>query len=237
MKTNFYKSILSTLSLVLASLFLHATSYTIAANANWSAKLPATCANCTIIIAGSATLTIDESVTCQNCTFEGGTVSMTNQTFNIQYTGSVAATSFIGTKLIANGTSKVIVNAPLSLTGSTFTFNNTASLTTSYQVDLLASKINLNDNTSMMSTGSASTPINLVGSSQIVIGSGTKTSSAIFTVSGPTLDVIDNSSVSLGNENNVFFDWANYITAPGVSSSAQKPYSTSSSTLNCGTCA
>ena len=235
MKTNFYKSILSTLSLVLASLFLHATSYTIAANANWSAKLPATCANCTIIIAGSATLTIDESVTCQNCTFEGGTVSMTNQTFNIQYTGSVAATSFIGTKLIANGTSKVIVNAPLSLTGSTFTFNNTASLTTSYQVDLLASKINLNDNTSMMSTGSASTPINLVGSSQIVIGSGTKTSSAIFTVSGPTLDVIDNSSVSLGNENNVFFDWANYITAPGVSSSAQKPYSTSSSTLNCGT--
>lgn len=235
MKTNF-KSILTTLSLVLASLFLHATSYSIPSNANWSSKLPATCANCTIIIASNATLTIDESVTCQNCTFEGGTVSMSNQTLNIQYTGSLTTTSFIGTNLVANGTSKVIVNAPLSLTGSTFTFNNTASLTTSYEVDLLASKINLNDNTSMMSTGSASTPINLVGSSQIVIGSGSKTSAAIFTVSGPTLNVVDNSSVSLGNENNVFFNWADYVATPNVNANAnaQKSYSTSSSTMNCG---
>jgi hypothetical protein len=88
----------------------------------------------------------------------------------------------------------------------------------------------------MMSTGSASTPINLVGSSQIVIGSGSKTSAAVFTVSGPTLIVNDNSSVSLGNENNVFFDWASYIASPNVNANAnaQKSYSTSSSTMNCG---
>jgi hypothetical protein len=237
MKTVLYKSIpLLIFSLILTTTCLYATSYVISANTNWSAKLPATCANCTIIISGNATLTINEAVTCQNCTFEGGTVSMTNQTLNLQYSGSTTATSFIGTDLVANGTSKVIVNAPLSLLSSTITLNNTSSLTTSFEDDLTASKIYLNDNSSMMATGGASTPINLVGSSQIVIGSGSQTSSAILTVNGPTLNVDDNSSVSVGNLNNVFFDWANFKSAPGTGSGAAqtKSYSTSSSTMNCG---
>src|SRR5579863_938888 len=80
------------------------TTYSINSNANWSAKLPATCSSCTINIASGVTLTVDETATCQNCTFAGGTVSIANQTFNIQYSGSsVVTTNFNGTNLVASG--------------------------------------------------------------------------------------------------------------------------------------
>ena len=214
------------------------TSYTISANSNWSATLPSTCANCTITVATGVTLTINGSYTCQNCTINGGTLSMTNQTLNIQYTGgSPVATTFNNTNfLIYGNSSKVIVNAPLALGNSTFTFNDASSFTTSYQVNLTASRINLYDNSTMLSTGGSSTGINLVNSSKIVIGNGSQTSAATFTVSGPALTLYDQSSVSLGNNNNTYYNWSSYTTTPATTSnsSASKSYSTSSSTMNCG---
>lgn len=214
------------------------TTYTISSNRNWSATLPSICANCTINISTGVTLTIDGSFTCQNCTFQGGTLSMSSQTLNIQYTGnSPVTTYFNGTSFLIYGTSSVVVNAPVSISSATFTFNNTASFTTSYQVDLNSSTINLYDNSTMLSTGSSSTPITLSKSSQIVIGNGSKTSAASFTVSGPAINIYKGSSIVVGNDNNYYFDWAVYNTFNnnGNGNGGAASYSTANSTLNCGT--
>lgn len=238
MKTKIQSLLTLTLLLTTSILFAQ-TTYTISPSAAWSSKLPTTCANCIINIASGATLTIDKSVTCQNCTFNGGTISMTDKTLNIQYTGSQTTTYFNNTnfQVYGNG-SKVIVNAPLSLTNSTFTFNDKSNFTTSYEVDLNASRIDMYDNSLMIATGSATTPFNLINSSKIVVGSGTKTSTAAVLMSGPTVNVYDNSSIGIGNDNNIFFDWSNYNYYPSTGSATPtKSYSTSAAagTMNCGT--
>jgi hypothetical protein len=213
------------------------TSYLITSNKNWSAVLPSTCANCSIVISPGMTLTIDQSVTCQNCTFEGGNLSMTDKTLNIQYAGSIFTTSFKNTAFqIYGNNGKVIVNAPLSLDGATFTFNNGSYFNTSYDVDLVNSKVNLRDNATMYSTGGASTLIRLSSSSKIVIGDGSVGSAAAFTVSGPTLKIYGASTVVVGNTNNMYYNWSNYSASPANSTNAATPksYSTSTSTMNCG---
>jgi hypothetical protein len=228
---------LITTALMLLSFSLFAqTTYTINSNANWSSTLPSTCFACTINIASSATLTVDASETCQNCTFNGGTIAITSKTLNIQYSGPVTTTNFNNTKLVASGTATISVNAPLSLSNSTFTFNNTASMTTSYNVSLTSSTIYLNDNTSMTSNGGASTAISLINSSRIVIGNGSLTSAAIFTVSGPTLTVYDNSTVAVANQNNVYYNWSSYDYQHNstANASSAKAYSTSGLAMNCG---
>ncbi len=235
-RSNFKTLWILALLMMGGSVFAQKT-YTLSASNNWSSVLPSTCFACTISIPSGTTLTMDESATCQNCTFEGGTLSINNLTLNIQYAGSLTTTNFNGTNVQVSGNSgKVIVNAPLSLTNSTFTFNNSSSLTTSYEVDLSASIIYLYDNASMTSTGGSSTPINLVNSSQIVIGNGSQTSTAMFTVSGPTLMLYDKSSVDVANVNNVYYNWASYTHSPNenANSNANKSYTTNNLNLNCG---
>ncbi|HET6256419.1 MAG TPA: T9SS type A sorting domain-containing protein [Puia sp.] len=212
------------------------TTYTINSSANWSAKLPTTCNACTINIGSAATLTIDETVTCQNCTIAGGTVAIAGKTLNLQYTGSQTATDFNNTKLLASGTAEIVANAPLSLSNSTFTFGNTASMTTSYNVTLTSSTIYLNDNSSMTSNGNLTTTVSLIDDSRIVIGNGSLTSSAIYTVSGPTMVVYDNSSVAVANENNVFYNWSPYLYQQSSSASifTAKIYNSSGLNMNCG---
>lgn len=236
-RSNFKTLWILALMMTGTSVFAQKT-YTLGSSANWSAVLPSTCYACTISIASGTTLTMDEAATCQNCTFQGGTLSISNQTLNIQYAGSLTTTYFNGTNLQVSGnSSKVIVNAPLSLTNSNFTFNSKSSFTTSYEVDLSASNIYLYDSSSMTSTGGPATTINLVNSSQIVIGNGSQTSTAMFTVSGPAVNVYDKSSIAVGNQNNVYYNWADYAYTPNVhaNSNASKSYSTSSLNLNCGT--
>lgn len=236
MTRNFYPIFLFTLLAVSINSFAQ-TSYTIAASGKWSTSIPASCINCTITIGTGKTLSIDESVTCMNCTISGGSITDSNQTFSLLYAGTQTTTYFQSTVLNVYGNSgKVTVNAPLSLTNSIFTFYNNSSFTTSYEVDLSASRINLYDTSSMTSTGGASTLINLENNSHIVIGNGSQTSKSIFTVSGPTLTVYDNSSVAVGNDNNVYYNWSNYTYSPNTnaSSHAAKSYSTMGSTTGCG---
>lgn len=214
------------------------TTYTISSDKNWSSVLPNTCANCSIVISYGATLTIDKSVTCQNCTFQGGNISMTDQTLNIQYTGnSVVTTNFknVDFKIYGNN-GKVIVNAPLALASSTVTFYNGSYFNTSYQVDLTSSTINLYDNATMYSTGSSSTSISLSSLSKITIGDGSRNSKAAFTVSGPTVKMYDLSSIAVSNNNNVYYNWSDYYatTAHSTNASLNKSYSTSNSAMNCG---
>jgi hypothetical protein len=225
-----------TLIQILGNSTMAQTSYSITSNANWSAKLPITCSACTINIASGVTLTVDKSETCQNCTFVGGTVSIASQTLNLQYTGSVTTTNFNGTNLLATGTAQVVVNAPLSLTNSVFEFNNTSSITTSYNVTLTTSTIDLYNNASMTSNGGAGTTVDLISNSRIQIGDGLMSSSAIFTVSGPTMNVYDNSSVAVANQNNVYYNWSNYNYQHNVNANGNsaKSYASSGLNMNCG---
>ena len=225
---------LLTIALIILHISLYAqTTYAINSNSNWSSVLPSTCFDCTINIGSAATLTVDKSSACQNCTFVGGTVSISSQTLNIQYSGARTTTYFNGTNLQATGTAQVIVNAPLSLSNSIFTFNNTSTMTTSYNVSLTASTIYLYDNSSMTTNGGASTTVDLISNSRIVIGNGSLTSSAIFTVSRPTMNVYDGSSVAVGNQNNVYYNWSSYAYA-STSSSSAKAYASSGLGMNCG---
>ena len=232
-----FKSIplfLITALMSISTLSFAGTTYQITSDKNWSAVMPATCANCTINISSGMTLTINAAATCQNCTFVGGKIVINSKTLNLQYAGSLTTTYFIGTTLQVNGTGQVIVNAPLSLTGSTFTFNNTSYFNTSYQVDMISSTVNLYDNSTMYSTGGSNVPINLIGSSKIVIGNGSQTSSAAFTVSGPELILFDQSAVTIANQNNVYNNWANFTyrsLAPAIPS---KSYSTQNNNMACG---
>jgi hypothetical protein len=223
-----------TLMQILSSSVNAQTTYAINSNANWSTTLPSTCYACTINIASGVTLTVDKSETCQNCTFSGGTVSISSETLNIQYAGTTAVTTnFNGTNLVANGTAQVVVNAPLSLNNAVFIFNNTSSITTSYNVTLTTSTIDLYNNSSMTSNGPATTTVDLINDSRIVIGDGTKASSAIFTVSGPTLNVYDNSWVAVANQNNVYYNWSDYNYQHNPTASS-KSYASSGLGLNCG---
>ncbi|HMI62539.1 MAG TPA: hypothetical protein VK518_16595, partial [Puia sp.] len=232
-----FKSIhlfLITALMSISTLSFAGTTYQITSDKNWSAVMPATCANCTINISSGMTLTINAAATCQNCTFVGGKIVINSKTLNLQYAGSLTTTYFIGTTLQVNGTGQVIVNAPLSLTGSTFTFNNTSYFNTSFQLDMISSTVNLYDNSTMYSTGGSNVPINLIGSSKIVIGNGSQTSSAAFTVSGPELILFDQSAVTIANQNNVYNNWANFTyrsLAPAIPS---KSYSTQNNNMACG---
>ena len=231
------RSILFFLTLISISTFAQ-TTYSITSSGNWSSSIPTSCINCTINIATNKVIAIDQSITCMNCTISGGSITVSNQTFNIQYSGSQTTTYFKSTSVTVNGSNgKLVVNAPLSLTGSTFSFYDNSAFTTSYQVDLNASQINLNDNSSMTSTGGPATLINLSNNSHIVIGDGSQTSKASFLVSGPTLNIYDNSSVSVGNNNNIYANWANYSYYPNTNpnSNAGKTYSTQNNSVGCGT--
>ena len=222
--------------MTLISISAFGKTYTISASGNWSASIPTTCIGCTINLDNNVVLTVDQGVTCMNCTIDGGSITDNNQAMNLQYSGAVTTTYFHSTALNVSGTGSLIVNAPLSLTNTTFTFNNGSTITTSYEVDLTSSTINLYDASSMTSNGGASTPINLKAKSQINVGNGSETSTSSFIVSGPTLTLYDKSSVTLGNENNYYSNWANYTYYPSVNANghASKSNSTQNNSISCG---
>ncbi|HXD76430.1 MAG TPA: T9SS type A sorting domain-containing protein [Puia sp.] len=211
------------------------STYNINSSANWSSSLPSPCSACTINIGSGVTLTVDQTAVCQNCTFNGGAVSITSHTFNMQSSGG-QSTSFSGTNLVASGTAKVNLNAPVSLTNAIFTFYNTSSLTTANSLSLTSSTIYLEDNTTMTSNGNFLTAIRLLDASRIVIGSGSLTSSASFTDNGPLLMVYDNSSVAVANQNNVYYNSSDYLYQQNASASifTARIYSSSGLNLNCG---
>jgi len=163
-------------------------------------------------------LTVDKAVSLQNCAFQGGTVAIKDLT--VQFAGGKNAyTTFNGTNLLVAGNNgALIANSAISVTGSTFIFNDASSFKTNYQVDLSASRINVYDNSTMLSAGSDGSSVNLSNSSQIVIGSGIRTSTASFAVSGSAfnINVYDNSSIVLGNQNNAYSNSSKYNAASSL---------------------
>jgi Secretion system C-terminal sorting domain len=231
-------TLLLTLSILVAAGEAKAgTTYNINSNSNWSAVIPATCANCIINVASGATLTVDESVTCQSCTFSGGNITMAAYTMNLQSATGTYTVAFTGVNLSTTG-GTITVNEPLSMTNSTFTLNGSSSMTTSFQDDLVNSKIKLFGSSTLQQTGAASVNINMSSGSVIQIGDGTTSSMASYIVNGPTLNIYDTSSVTAGANTNNFFDWNTYYTAVNAASAktAHMSYNNSNANLNlnCG---
>jgi hypothetical protein len=237
MKTIFTLLILS--SALVSNFEASANTYNVTSNSNWSTfTIPTTCTNCTINISTGVTLTVDKSVTCQNCTINGGNMTMGAFTMNIQFTGPTAITTFFsGVNFVVNS-GTVTVNAPLSLTNSSFTFNGASSFTTSYQDDFVNSKIRLNGSSSMSTTGAATVDVNMSSGSVIQVGDGTTTSTASLTINGPTLNIYDTSKVTAAGNKNNFFDWSNYNTATNAASAktSHASYNNANANLNpnCG---
>lgn len=206
------------------------TTYTINTSRTWSNNnneaIPSTCVNCTINIASGATLTIDQNLTLRNCSFNGGTVSMTNKTMTLQTVNSNGTTYFTGTTLLVYGSSVITGSAPIVMTNSTFKFYNSAKFNPQQLLDLTNSKIFFYDNSYLLSTGG---PINLKSNSMLVAGDGSLSSAAYLYINGPTLNVYDASSVMLGNNNNYYFNWNAYFAG-----STNTWYNTKVNTLNCG---
>ncbi|MDP4244321.1 MAG: T9SS type A sorting domain-containing protein [Bacteroidota bacterium] len=235
MKTIFTSLVALISSLILATTANAQTTYNITSNANWSTfTIPTTCSNCTINISTGVTLTIDKSVTCQNCTIAGGNVSITNFTLNIQYAGPVTTTNFNNNKLTINGTGKITVNAPLAMTNSSFTFYGTSTMTNSYQFDMTNSYIDLYGNSKWTANGG---PVNMMSGSDIAVGDGSVASTATFLMNGPTLNIYGTSKIAVGNDNNTYQNWSTYNTAPTVGGTVTSHSSyngTPSTNMNCG---
>jgi hypothetical protein len=222
-------------TLIVATTANAGTTYNITANANWSTfVIPTTCSNCTINISTGVTLTIDKSVTCQNCTFSGGNISMTSFTLNLQYAGPVTTTNFINNKFTINGTGTVTVNAPLAMTNSSFTFYGTSTMTNSYQFDMTSSYIDLYGSSKWTANGG---PVNMMSGSDIAVGDGSVASTATFLMNGPTLNIYGTSKIAIGNDNNTYQNWSTYNTSPTVGGAVTSHTSfngTPSTNMNCG---
>jgi hypothetical protein len=209
--------------------------YNVTSNSNWSTfSIPTNCSNCTINISTGVTLTVDKSVTCQNCTFSGGNMTMNGFAMTLQYAGPVTTTVFNNIKFTMSGAASLTGNAPISLTNSTFALNGTSTLVNSYQFDMTASRIYLYGSSQMTANGG---PVDLISSSQIIIGDGSTGSTSTLLINGYALNIYDNSKVVIGNDNNTYQNWGTYSTAPTVGGTLT-PHSSFNSTpstnMNCG---
>lgn len=229
MKTIF--TLLISITLLNASPAFANTTYTVNSNETWAAAgIPSSCIGCTINIGAGYTLTLAATETCMNCVFNGGTLSLnTGVTFNIKYPGSTVDTVYFNaTNLIANGTSNVAINAPVNLTNSTWTFNGTSSSVSNYNVNMSSSRINLNGNTNWIIDGGT---FNMFNTSQIFVGDGTSTSTAYFLENGYTLNIYDNSYITLLGQSNYYGNWGSYNYASARTSTPTSH--TTTSTINC----
>ncbi len=233
------------MAIMLTSSFAQSSlSYSILANTLWSTKNYPTNSGkpSSFTINTGVTLTVDQaSVVCTDCTFSGGNISITqnftcqscsfsNTTItmnNVVLTLKSSTNTFTNVKFTVSGTGNITADAAITLTNSTFTFNNSAYLfNNGGQLNINASTLNFNDNTYLLANAG---PVNLSNGSEIFIGNGLSTSNAYVKMNGPTLTINDNSGITLGNNNNYYFNWSSYNS--GVTNTS---ISTTPNTLNCG---
>ena len=217
------------------------TTYTVSSNTSWNATYGAGCSNCIFNISAGKTLSIDKNITCSTCTFNGGTVSITQDLIcqpcvfssntititNKMLKPNSSTTSFTNVNLTANGTSFILANTAVNISGSTFIFNNTSYYSNnSSTLNMTSSSMNFNNDAYFTANGG---PVNLKSSSTLVAGDGTISSTSYIKMNGPALNIYDNSSITIKNKNNSYFNWGSY-NLPTIGSSV----STASNSLNCG---
>jgi hypothetical protein len=237
-------TILTAITITTMFSFADNHSYSITSSISWSSKNYSVNDGkaSTFTISTGKTLTIDQSnVSCYECTFNGGSIAITtgfscqscsfsNTTITLNSATLTLLTSlntFSKVTLTASGTGAIVANAPLIISNSTFTFNNTSNLfNNGGTLAITSSTLYFNDNAYFLANAG---PVSLQNNTEIFIGNGLTTSKAYFKMNGPALTISDNSGVSLGNDNNYYFNWSSY-----TSGTTNSSISTSSNTLNCG---
>ncbi|HTQ63719.1 MAG TPA: hypothetical protein VMI12_02930 [Puia sp.] len=224
-----------------------AQTYTISTNTTWSAASPAPCSsNCTFNISTGVTLIVNKSFTCSTCTFNGGIITINQNltcqpcTFggntvtinSVQLKPNSSTTSFSNVNVTVNGTGDIQANTAVNITNSTFKFYNTSYFNNNGgQLNVDNSSLYFYDDSYFNANAG---PVNLKNSSRLVAGDGTSTSGAYIKMNGPTLNIYDNSLISLANKNNYYFNWGSYNYYTSTSATSHTSYSTTNNNLNCG---
>jgi hypothetical protein len=179
-----------------------------------------TCTDCSF---SGGNITISQDFTCQSCSFSNETITMNN----VSLTLNSSTNSFTKVNFTVSGTGNITANAALTISNSSFTFNNSAYLfNNGGALNISASTLNFDDNAYLLANAG---PVTLSNSSELFIGNGASSSNAYIKMNGPELAINDNSGITLGNNNNYYFNWSSYNS--GVSNTS---ISTSPNTLNCG---
>ena len=162
--------------------------------------------------------------------FTGEVTSFTNTEIEMNNNAEMTLYShsnFINSKLTATGSTKLVMSISMGMQNSLFTFNGTSSILINQGMNMVNSKIKLYDNSNLLSQSGL---FELKENSHIIIGDGSTTSKAYASFNGPTLNLYDNSFVSISNFNNYYFNWAPFNTRVN-----NKSYNTAFNTYNCGT--
>jgi hypothetical protein len=239
MKKNF--TLIIVLTMLMASSAKAQTTYAISSNTSWNTLIGGGCSNCIFNISVGVTLSMDKAMTCSTCTFNGGTIVISQDvvcqpcTFsgnnitlnNKQLKTNSSTNSFSNVTMTVNGTGDILANAAVNISNSTFTFNGTSYFSNnSTTLNMTASSMRFNGNAYFTANGG---PVNLMSNSSLVAGDGTIASTAHIYMNGPTLNIYDNSSVVAKNVNNYYFNWSAYN-----SPTNSKTYSTYPNSFNCG---
>ncbi len=237
------KTIFTTIAYLIITAHLHAgTVYSITSDKSWNGNFPSYCGSCIFNISAGVTLTLNTSATCNSCTINGGTVTLTHDftfqqstfinttvnvgtyTFNLQNNG----TNFSNAVVNVSGTGNFNPSGTLSISGSTFNFSGTSSFNNNGgQLDISSSNIYFYGNSFFNATAG---PVNLNSSSQMIAGDGTVASKAYLLFNGPTLNLDDaGSALYIANLNNYYYNWGAYN-----SLSNSKTYSATSNNKNRG---
>jgi hypothetical protein len=227
--------------LVAASLDTDAvTAQNITSNTTWTAGSPAPCTgNCGYNISSGVTLTIDYAFSCLNCSFSGGAIiidknmtcmpcSFIGNTITVngvELLSNNATSSFLGATVNVVSGGNLTTNTPLNITASALTFSSTSYLKNAGTVlNIIGSSLTFNDNSYFTSTSSVNIELN----SQVVVGDGTAASQAYFNFSGANLNIYDNSSISVKNTKNYYFNWGAFNYYTSIFSGSSTAYSLSS---------
>lgn len=220
---------LTTLLLLILSTSFSQAVYTITSDYTWKSNgasaFPNPCFKCTFNIADGVTLFIERNVTFQDVVFNGGKVSVKNNTVTFWTSGS-AKSVFNSTDMILNQASKITASAPLEINNAEFIFNNTASIVAQYHTVLDNSRMKFLDNASMEFTGNN---FDLKNGSSIIIGDGSNESEAFVKFNGGSVNLYDNGYITAANKNNYYYNWSAY-----KSIANNKSYNTNFNTYNCG---
>jgi hypothetical protein len=142
----------------------------------------------------------------QNTTINGGTIELPNSRKMTITSNAI----FNNVKVNLRNASSIVSNGTLSMTNAQFKFYTNSSSIFNIDVQSVTSTFSFLDNTNMNATAGN---FNITKSSILTAGDGTTTSKAFIKFSGATLNIYDNSFVSIANYNNYYFNWNNYNAA------------------------
>lgn len=181
-------------------------------------EFPDQCDACTINISRGVTLTISKEVSVPGTAFNGGNIVLNNKM------SMWSASQFTDTKVTVNNNGSIVSSASMTITNTEFVFNGKSTGIFYAKVDMIASKMTFLENSSMEVTGT----VNLTKNSALIAGDITKPGAAFIKFNGGTLNVYDNSYVSLQGSNNYYYSWSKY-------NGSGKSYTTTNNNINCGT--